>query len=95
MSIIPSCKKEKREACAKAFDRGVQCILKCQVKKDGKPTVWCAQHDELDYSPRPARASSSRWAQWQRIGGIVKLLMSLDHPDDMTVAAIDGAVAWF
>jgi len=48
--------KEKREACAKAFDRGVQCILKCQVKKDGKPTVWCAQHDELDYSPRPARA---------------------------------------
>ncbi len=88
-------KKEKRVACAMAFDRGVQCILKCQIKKDGKPTVWCAQHDEIDYSPRPARAFEPTGLSGSESVGIVKLLMSLDHPDDSTAAAIDGAAAWF
>ena len=87
--------KEKREACAKAFDRGVQCILKCQVKKDGKPTAWCAQHDERDYSPRPARAFEPMGLSGSESVGIVRLLMSLERPDEMTVAAIEGSVAWF
>jgi len=28
-------------------------ILKCQIRVNGKLTVWCAQHDEKDYRPRP------------------------------------------
>src|SRR5690349_5895445 len=48
---------DRRAKCKAAWDKGVDCILKCQVKdKDGKPTVWCAQHDEKDFSPKPARA---------------------------------------
>lgn len=39
-----------------AFDRGLECILKCQIKVEGKLTGWCAQHDEQDYRPRPGRA---------------------------------------
>jgi len=45
----------KHEAAKKAFDRGIDCILKCQIKVDGKLTAWCAQHDEKDYSPPPHR----------------------------------------
>ena len=44
---------------SEAFDRGVDCILKCQIKTDGKLTAWCAQHDEIDLSPRPARCRCS------------------------------------
>src|SRR5262245_11478931 len=38
----------RRKDAATAFDRGVACILKCQIKVDGKLTAWCAQHDEVD-----------------------------------------------
>ena len=39
-----------------AFDKGVECILKTQVKQNGKLTVWCAQHDEHTLAPAKARA---------------------------------------
>jgi hypothetical protein len=47
---------DRRGRAAAAFDRGIDCILACQVRVDGVPTVWCAQHDERDFSPRPARS---------------------------------------
>lgn len=38
-----------------AFQRGIECIVQCQIKLNGKLTVWCAQHDEKDFSSRPGR----------------------------------------
>lgn len=38
-----------------AFDRGIDCLIRCQIKVDGLPAVWCAQHDEVTLEPRPAR----------------------------------------
>ena len=84
-----------RQAAGEAFDKGIACILKCQIKVDGKPTVWCAQHDEIDYSPRPARAFELASFSGSESVGIVHLLMSLDHPSSEVIAAVDGAVAWF
>jgi pectate lyase len=46
----------RRQAARAAFDRGVACILKCQIKVGGKLTAWCAQHDERDYTPRIGRS---------------------------------------
>jgi PelA/Pel-15E family pectate lyase len=46
---------DKREAVQQSFDRGIECILKSQVVVDGRPTVWCAQHDEIDLQPRKGR----------------------------------------
>lgn len=34
-----------------AFDKGIECILKTQVRQNGKLTVWCAQHDEHTLAP--------------------------------------------
>ena len=45
----------KRQACAAAWDKGIDCILKTQVTVDGKLTSWCAQHDEVTFAPAPAR----------------------------------------
>ena len=47
---------QKRAEARQAFDRGIQCILKCQIKVGGKRTAWCAQHDEIDFRPRRARS---------------------------------------
>lgn len=85
---------EKRVEAKEAFDRGVRCILKCQVKVDGKLTAWCAQHDELDCRPRPARAFELVSLSGSESVGIVRLLMGIEHPNDETIAAVDGAVAW-
>ena len=86
---------DRRAEALKGFDRGIQCILKCQIKVDGKPTAWCAQHDAVDYSPRPARAFELVSISGSESVGIVRLLMRLDHPDAATVASVEGAVAWF
>ena len=33
--------EQMRERTAKAFDKGIDCILATQIAVDGKPTVWC------------------------------------------------------
>jgi len=62
---------------------------------DGKLTAWCAQHDEIDFSPRPARTYELVSLSGDESVGIVRLLMSLDQPSPEVVQAIDAAVAWF
>jgi pectate lyase len=86
---------ERRKAAQGAFARGIECILKCQIKVDGKLTAWCAQHDEKDYSPRPARTYELASLSGSESVGIVRLLMSLDDPKPEVVQAVEGAVAWF
>lgn len=86
---------ERKRKALGAFDRGIGCILKCQVRRDGKLTAWCAQHDEIDYSPRPARAFELVSLSGSESVGIVRLLMSLEHPDAEVIQSVDAAAAWF
>lgn len=84
---------KEREAARVAFDKGIDCILKCQIVVDGRPTVWCAQHDEVDYRPRPARTFELAGFSGSESVDIVRLLMSLERKPEI-VKAVDGAVAW-
>jgi len=86
---------DRRRAVRSAFRRGIECIVKCQISVDGKLTAWCAQHDEIDLSPQPARRFELVSLSGAESVGIVKLLMSLDRPSPEIVRAIDSAVAWF
>lgn len=86
---------ERRAVARQAFARGIDCILKCQVKVDGKLTVWCAQHDEKDYQPRPARTFELVSLSGAESVGVVRLLMSLEKPSPQVIEAIESAVAWF
>lgn len=85
----------RRRAASAAFDRGITCILRCQVMEGGVPTVWCAQHDEVTLAPRPARSYELASLSGSESVGIVRLLMSLDAPSPAVVRAVDAAVAWF
>jgi PelA/Pel-15E family pectate lyase len=86
----------ERKAKARAeFEKGVDCILKCQARIDGKLTAWCAQHDEVDFSPAKARSYELPSLSGAESAGIVRLLMSLEKPSAQVIEAVDAAVKWF
>jgi PelA/Pel-15E family pectate lyase len=85
----------RRQRSATSFDRGIECILRCQVIVDGKRTVWCAQHDALTLEPRPARTYELVSLSGAESSEIVRLLMSLEMPNTEVTAAIEGAIAWY
>lgn len=85
----------RHQEARRAFDKGIECILKCQVKTNGTLTAWCAQHDEKDFRPRPARSYELVSLSGSESVKIVRLLMSLDKPSPQVVSAIESAVVWF
>lgn len=78
-----------------AFDKGVECILRTQVRQNGRLTVWCAQHDEHTLAPAKARAYELPSLSGAESDNIVLLLMSLPHPSAQVIEAVEAAVAWF
>jgi PelA/Pel-15E family pectate lyase len=87
---------EKRRNEAKAaVSRGTLCLLKTQIKQDGKLTAWCAQHDEKTLEPAWARAYEPPSLSGSESVGIVRFLLSVDEPSAETIAAVEGAVEWF
>lgn len=87
--------RDRKRLAAQAFDRGIGCILECQIVVDGKPTVWCAQHDEKTLEPAKARAYELVSFSGGESAGILHLLMSLEHPPAPVVRAIEAGVAWY
>jgi PelA/Pel-15E family pectate lyase len=85
----------RRQAAKASFDRGVECILKCQITVNGRRTVWCAQHDELDYRPRPGRTYELASLSGAESAGILTLLMSLEAPSPEVVRAVKAGAEWF
>jgi pectinesterase len=82
--------------CAKAeFDKGVECILATQIKVQGNPTVWCAQHDEVNLQPATARAYELPSFSGGESASITLLLMGLGHPDERVKRAVYGAASWY
>src|SRR5439155_13998814 len=87
---------EARSARAdKAVAKGIECILKTQIIVRGKPTAWCAQHDEVTLAPAPARAYEHISLSGQESVGIVEFLMGMKDHGARIIEAVESAVAWF
>jgi unsaturated rhamnogalacturonyl hydrolase len=86
---------DMRKAVKNAFDKGLECILKCQIVSNGRLTAWCQQHNEFDLKPAWARAYEMPSICNGESAQIVLFLMSLDHPDKRVIGAIQSAVIWF
>jgi PelA/Pel-15E family pectate lyase len=84
----------RRQRAATAVEKGIACILRTQVKQDGKLTAWCAQHDEITFAPAWARAFEPPSLSGMESGGIVKFLMATRPLTPEIIAAVEGAVAW-
>ena len=85
----------RRARAARAFEKGIDVILKSQIRVNGVLTAWCAQIDEVTLEPRAARTYEHASISGSESVGIVRLLMSLPDPPAAVVAAVDAAVAWF
>lgn len=84
-----------RQKAQKAIDKGVECILKTQVKQHGKLTVWCAQHDRETFAPAKARAYELPSLSGAESANIVIYLMQLTNPSAEVIQSIESAVQWF
>ena len=85
----------RRKKARLSFNRGVLCILKCQIRVKGKLTAWCAQHDEINYKPRSARTYELVSISGCESVAIVRLLMSIENPGDHVIRSVQGAFEWF
>jgi len=88
-------KADRRQKARLSFNRGILCILKCQIRVKGKLTAWCAQHDERNYKPRPARTYEHISISGAESVGIVRLLMSIENPNEHVIRAVQAAMEWF
>jgi PelA/Pel-15E family pectate lyase len=86
---------ETRDKAAASFQRGLECMLACQIVADGRRTVWCQQHDALTLQPASARNYEMPSQTSGESAQIVLFLMQLPQPGSNVVAAVRAAVAWF
>jgi PelA/Pel-15E family pectate lyase len=78
-----------------AFNKGIQCILNCQIIENGSPNVWCQQHDNITFQPRDARKFEPAAICNSESSDIVMLLMNINNPGKDVIIAIQNAVKWF
>jgi PelA/Pel-15E family pectate lyase len=87
--------EERQRTRARAsLEKGIACILACQITVNGRRTVWAQQHDMLTLAPvagrnyEPAAQSSSESA------GVLLFLMSLLKPSKAVIDAVDAGAVW-
>jgi PelA/Pel-15E family pectate lyase len=83
------------KSAAKAVEKGIDCILKTQVKVNGKLTVWCAQYNEVTLEPAKARAYELPSLSGNESVAIVDFLMRRPNPSNAIKQAVNSAIAWF
>ena len=86
--------EERRAKAAKSLELGISCILKTQIKQNGKLTVWCAQHDVKTLEPAWARAYEPPSLSGSESIDIIRFLMQIENPSTEVIASIEGAVEW-
>lgn len=87
--------EQMRERTAKAFEKGIDCILATQIVVNGEPTVWCQQHDHVTLLPAKARAYELPSFCTQESANLTFLLMQISKPDERIIRAVNGAMKWF
>ena len=84
-----------RTWCQTAFERGLQCIINCQVNIDGTYAAWCAQHDTIaPYLPTEGRPHELPSISGYESANLLSFLMSIENPSDELRTRITAAVNW-
>ena len=102
--------KGTRKKCLAAYEKGVECVLNCQIRVDeagrvlehgteawrnGRRTVWCQQHDKQTFAPVKARAYElPSYTGNGETCAILGLLMDVEEPTDEVKEAVKCGVEW-
>lgn len=87
--------KARRDQIKKAYEKGLDCIVRCQIMEKGRLTAWCQQHDNADLRPQNARTFELASICTLESAELVEFLMSIDRPRAEVVTAVQSAVKWF
>jgi PelA/Pel-15E family pectate lyase len=79
---------------AAAVARGIEVILKTQLRHDGKLTAWCAQYDEKTLEPAWARKYEPPSLSGNESVGVTRFLMETERVTPEIEAAVEASVAW-
>lgn len=78
-----------------AYQRGLNCLLDCQIRRGDTLAVWCQQHDAETLLPAPARAYElPSYSGTGETVEILRLLMEEKDPSPEVIEAVDAAVLW-
>lgn len=83
-----------REKCHKAYDRGIQTIIRCQIDDNGVKSGWCAQHDRETFLPTGGRTNEPPAVSGMETARIISALMRYDDPSDSLKETIRSAIKW-
>lgn len=93
MQVIDSAKFMQRSR--DAVKRGLDCILRTQIKQGKALTAWCAQYDPKKLKPSGARKFELVSISGSESVGIVRYLMRQENPGKEIKEAIRAAINWF
>jgi len=85
---------QRRQKSRQAVDRGVECILKCQIRVAGQQTGWCQQHDAETFEAASARTFELASICPQETTEIMRFLMRLEAPSKEVTSAVNAAAHW-
>lgn len=94
-SVFSFLSSKMKEQVHEAYKKGINCILRTQIKDNGRLTAWCQQHDEVTLQPAWARAFEPPCICNGESAEIVLFLMRLKNPSSEIKNAIELAIAWF
>lgn len=86
--------KQRRTKATEAVTRGIDFILRSQIKQNGELTAWCAQHHEKTYEPAWGRTYEPPSLSGEESVDIVQFLMNIEDPSPEIINSIEGAVKW-
>lgn len=84
-----------RARASASIERGIACIVACQIVANGRRTVWCQQHDALTLAPASARNYEMPSQSGSESDDVMLYLMAVPKPSPEVVAAVHAAAAWF
>lgn len=76
------------------FDKGVDCILKCQIVDNGVKTFWCAQHDQTTLDPAVGRPHEFPSFSGMEGSEVLEFLMEIENPTAEIKEAVVAAAEW-
>jgi PelA/Pel-15E family pectate lyase len=87
--------EKTRRLTAASLQRGLACVLACQIIENGQRTVWCQQHDALTLEPVSARNYEMPSEVSSESAAIMMFLMAQPHPGPEIIQSVNAAAAWF
>lgn len=77
-----------------AYEKGIDCILKCQINDNGELKAWCQQHDNITFLPQSARTFEPAAVCSGESLGIIFILMNIENPGAKIINSVNSAIAW-